>query len=487
MTIDINIKYLIRSGEDLTNVTVLHKVIPKINIGRIPIMLKSNICILTQYKHVDNHYTGECKYDAGGYFIINGSEKIVLGQERIAENKIYVFDTSKNTKYSYMAEIKSVPDYKSISPKKITMMISSKDNGFGFPLTIQFPKIKQPIPLFIVFRALGVISDKEICEYIVLNIEDEKQFIMLDLLKASIIDANNYLTKEDSFKYVNSQAMYTPINMDKELGIKKKNEFTLDILNNDLFPHCHNINEKIYFMGYMAHKLLETYLEWRKPDDRDSYLNKRIDMAGVLLNNLFRNYFNKLVKDMEKQILREINNGSWKSTEDYINIISKQNINKIVKSSTIELGLKKALSTGDFSIKHTNASKVGVAQVLTRLTYISAISHLRRIATPTDKSGKLIPPRKLHNTTWGFLCPSETPEGQSVGIVKNLSYMTHLTIYSNVEPLYDYVENEIIKFDDTTKPKDIFGKVKVIINGCWVGIAKNPYELYCNLKNKKHI
>ena len=484
MTIDINIKYIIRSGENLVDMQILHKTIPKINIGKIPIMLKSNICILTQYKHVDYNTTGECKYDAGGYFIINGSEKIVLGQEKIAENKIYVFD-SKNTKYSYVAELKSVPDYKCISPKKIIMMISKKDNGFGYPITIHFPRIKNPIPLFIVFRALGIVSDKNICEIIILNIEDEKQQSMLNLLKASIIDANNYLTKDECFKYINSQAMFTPINMDKETGIKKKMEFTLDILNNDLFPHCHNINEKVYFMGYMTNKLLQTYLEWRKTDDRDSYLNKRIEMTGTLLNNLFRNYFNKVVKDMEKQIIREINTGSWKSTEDYINIISKSNINKIVKSSTIELGIKKALSTGDFSIKHTNTSKVGVAQVLTRLTYISAISHLRRISTPTDKSGKLIPPRKLHNTTWGFLCPAETPEGQSVGIVKNLSYMTHITIYSNVEPLYDYVKSQMIDFNQL-KPNEIFNKVKIFINGCWVGISNEPYELYCDLKNKKY-
>jgi DNA-directed RNA polymerase II subunit RPB2 len=486
MTIDINIKYVIRSKENLSEIKILNKIIPQVNIGRIPIMLKSNICILTQYKHVDNNYTGECKYDAGGYFIINGSEKIVLGQERIAENKIYVFNTSKNTKYSYIAEIKSVPDFKCISPKKITVMISSKDNGFGFSINILLARLKQPIPLFIIFRALGIISDKEICEHIILDVDNEKQQIILEILKASIIEANNYLSKEECFKYVNSQAMYTPINMDKEMGIRKKNDFTLDILNNDLFPHCHTIKEKLYFLGYMTNKLIQTYLEWRKPDDRDSYLNKRIDMTGVLLNNLFRNYFNKLVKDMEKQIIREINTGSWKSTEDYINIISKSNINKIVKSSTIELGIKKALSTGDFSIKQSNTSKVGVAQVLTRLTYISAISHIRRIATPTDKSGTLIPPRKLHNTTWGFLCPAETPEGQSVGVVKNLSYMTHITIYSNVEPLYDYINSHIISFEQIDLSKDLFDKVKVFINGCWIGIAKEPYQLYCDLKNKKY-
>ena len=105
---------------------------------------------------------------------------------------------------------------------------------------------------------------------------------------------------------------------------------------------------------------------------------------------------------MQKQIVREINNGSWRSTEDYNNIINMTNIYKIIKSTTIENGIKRALATGDFGIKHANSNKVGVAQVLNRLTYISSLSHLRRINTPIDKSGKLIPPRKLHNSSWGF-------------------------------------------------------------------------------------
>ena len=173
----------------------------------------------------------------------------------------------------------------------------------------------------------------------------------------------------------------------------------------------------------MANKLLQTSLGWIAPCDRDSYLNKRIELTGTLLNNLFRNYFNKLVKEMQKQIVREINNGSWRSSEDYENIINMTNIYKIMKSMTIENGIARALSTGDFSIKQANSSKVGVAQVLNRLTYVSSLSHLRRINTPLEKSGELIAPRKLHNTTWGFLCPAETPEGQSIGIVKNISYM----------------------------------------------------------------
>ena len=134
-----------------------------------------------------------------------------------------------------------------------------------------------------------------------------------------------------------------------------------------------NKEQRIYFLGYMANELLQTSFGWRPQDDRDSYMNKRIDLTGTLLNNLFRNYFNKLVKDMQKQIVREINNGSWRSTNNYTGIVNQTNIYKIIKSTTIENGLKRALATGDFGIKNTNSNKVGVAQVLNRLTYISGL------------------------------------------------------------------------------------------------------------------
>ena len=487
-TIDVNIKYIIRNGENLDNTQIIHKTIPRVYIGKLPIMLKSNICVLNQYKHFDNSQTGECKFDAGGYFIINGSEKTVLGQERAAENRVYCFNVEKNdAKYIWKAEIKSIPDFKCISPKQISMYIVSKNNGFGNPIVVEIPRVKQPIPLFILFRALGVLSDKEICEKIVLNLSNEKTKPLVDALTASVIDADKYLTQEECIKYITNIVIFVPLDKDAD-GYKKKADFTLDILNNDLFPHCHNLTQKIYFLGYMTNKLLLTHLDILKQDDRDSYLNKRIDLTGTLLNNLYRNYFNKLVKDMEKQVIREIKNGSWRSKDDYENIINLTNIYKIIKSTTIENGIKRALSTGDFGIKHNGTSnKVGVAQVYNRLNYVSSLSHARRISTPTDKSGKLIPPRKLHNTSWGYLCPAETPEGQSVGVVKNLSYMTHITIYSNSLPLYEYILPNIVKLDDPElTPEMMYDKVKVFINGVWVGITHQPEEFYNSLKDKKY-
>ena len=690
MTVDLNIQYIVRNTELMDTPKIYTKVLPKINIGKMPIMVKSAICVLTQNKHISPSLTGECPMDCGGYFIVKGSEKTVLGQERAAENKIYCFDGKNTTKWSWYAEIKSVPDFKCISPKQIEMMIANKNNGMGHAVFMTIPRIKQPIELFAVFRALGVTSDKQICKYIVLDIDNPNNKTLLDLLRASIIEANTILTEEDALKYITSMTAYTPINMDRETGMRKKREFTMDILNNDLFPHCKTKTQKLYLIGYMAKRLLQVSIGLFPPDDRDSFVNKRIELTGTLLNNLFRNYFNKLVKEMHKQVVREIKSGSWHSNEDYDNIINMTNIYKIMKSTTIENGITRALSTGDFSIKQSNSSKVGVAQVLNRLTYLATLSHLRRINTPLEKSGELIAPRKLHNTTWGYLCcltgdtevlmgdkvttkkikdicdgdivttvcrktlsqepspiynkfclmpeklfeittisgrkikatadhpflisiryfstkytdvynmikvcdlkvgdsmvirPSrnieneyvpandlelmefnlidvkiplskvskngkvwsynkydkdddtqfvsicreingmisvpilsireippelvydfttvsenhsfvadsfvssncaESPEGQSIGIVKNLSYMAHITTPTNSSALYDYVQPYLTSVDMVNDSSELFGQIKVFINGCWLGIAKNPQELYLEMKNKKY-
>lgn len=628
MTIDIRIEYIVRNSDN--EPTVIHKFLPKINIGKMPIMVKSSVCVLTQNHHIQPIYTGECHMDCGGYFIIKGSEKTVLGQERAAENRIYCFDGKNTTKWSYYAEIKSVPDFKCISPKQIEMMIASKNNGFGHGIYITIPRIKQPVELFVLFRALGILTDKDICSYILLDIDAVIHEELLAFLQASIIDANKYMTQEDAMRHITSLVAYMPMGVDKETGAKKKREFAQEVLDNDLFPHCGSLPQKLFLLGYMAKKLIQTSKGWIPLDDRDSYLNKRIELTGTLLNNLFRNYFNKLVKEMQKQVVREINTGSWRSTEDFENIINMTNIYKIMKSTTIENGINRALATGDFSVKQSSSTKVGVAQVLNRLTYVASLSHLRRINTPMEKSGEMVEPRKLHGTTFGFLCltgdtevlmsdkmtikkikdmrdgdrvntvnpqtlldepsdihsffskmpdklfeittisgrtikatanhpflisidgkpewknledlkptdkmivrhvddegvghyihdllqstieiepelvydfttrsdnhsfvassfvthncPAETPEGQSIGIVKNLSYLGHITIPTSSVGVRQYVQPFIQKVEDCL-PCDLFTKVKVFVNGAWVGVTDKPFDLYTDMKDKKY-
>ena len=487
MTLDLNITYIICKGINMEIEEKRNIKLPKIQFGKMPIMLKSCICILNQYNFLNNENLEECKMDPGGYFIINGSEKTCLGQEKAADNKIYVFKNKENSKWCYSAEMRCVPYWKVISPKQIYMMISNKPEQYGYSIFVNIPKLKKPVPLLILFRALGIKTDKEICKYILLNINNDKSKKMMKFLKGCIYSTHDYIDHDDCIQYIKNSVIYTPINMTKEEGEKKKIDFTNDILNNDLFPNCKTKKEKVCMLGLMTNHIISCFLGYRKPDDRDSYENKRVELTGCLLNNLFRNYFNKVVKDIQKQVIREINNGSWKSSEDYTNIINLTNVYKIVKSSTIENGIKRALSTGDFGIKQLNSNKVGVAQVLNRLTYASTLSHLRRINTPIDKSGKLVEPRKLHNSTWGFLCPAETPEGQSVGVVKNLAYMTCISDYSDANCIYDYIINHIYDINDETKELEFYdNKVKVILNGRWLGVAKNPLELYKELKNKKY-
>lgn len=484
MMCDINIKVIRRYGDNLEETQTKLKVLPKVQLGKIPIMLKSEVCVLKQQSNFMNK-SCECKYDPGGYFIINGSEKTVLAQERAAENRIYV-RSSKNTKWLFTAEIKSIPDFKIISPKQLILMMASKNNGFGHPIYVKSQRMKQHIPLFVLFRALGVISDKDIVSYIILSDEhkEKSEKELLFSIRASIVDANQYRTKEDAFKFIVDNTMYS-LPKNDENAYNKKVEYTKEIIQSDIFPHCKTHTERIYFLGLMTNKMIRCKLGYSKIDDRDSYINKRVDLVGSLLNNLFRNYMNKVVKDFQKETLKEIHNGSWRTRDDYMNIVNERNIPKFIKSSTIEGGIKRALSTGDFAVKSPNSNKVGVAQVLNRLTYISSLSHLRRINTPIDKTGKLIPPRKLHNTTWGYICPSETPEGGSVGIVKNLSYMAHVTIPTDSNQLYEIILPKIHNINDIT-PTFCYKKCKVFINGCWTGITENPNELYTYLKDLKY-
>ena len=492
-TVDVHVKYIVRNTENMDTPQIINVVLPKIRIvNQLPIMVKSSVCMLSVNRHLSPKSLGECTMDCGGYFVVKGSEKTVLGQERAAENRIYCFDGKNTTKWSWYAEMKSVPDTKCISPKQIEMCISNKNNGFGNPIFVELPRVKIPIELFVIFRALGVTSDKDICRYILLDIESEQQQEFLKCLQASIIESNKYLTQEDAIRRITSQVTYVSTNpnqTDKEYGARKRREYAMDILTNDIFPHCKTQLQRLYLLGYMANKLLNVSLGYLPPDDRDSYLNKRIDLTGTLLNNLFRNYFNRMVKEMRTQLLREINTGSWRSKEDFENILNPANVYKMIKPAIIENGILRALSTGDFSVKQSNSSKAGVAQVLNRLTYPAILSHLRRINTPLEKGGgELIAPRKLHNTTWGFLCPVETPEGASIGVVKNLSCLTHVTIPIHNAPIYDFCLNgEWIQTvpEDVALVHTLHGKVKVFVNGIWLGICDRPEQFYQELKEQK--
>lgn len=481
LLVDMYINYTIKTGSNHESTQTVQTVMPNISIGKIPIMVHSDICVLKHYKNIPNIYTKECEYDHGGYFIIKGSEKIVIAQEKPGENMPYIYPAPKTeTKYSYCAEIWSVPKDKYVSPKSIKVYVSTAKNVYGFPITVEIPRTKQHIPLFVLFRALGIESDVEICNKIApVEGTSSHNRAIVAFLKASIYEAVD-TTHDSCISIIQQSLLYT--------GSEKNKQFIMDYLITDLFPHCSTLEQKIYFLGYMVNKLIMVQLKYSSQSCRDSLANKRIDTTGALINNLYRNYLNRMLKDMTKQIIREVKTGSWKSTDNYANIVNHTNLQKIIKPSTIESGLRRALATGDFSVNNM-ATKVGVAQVYSRLNHFSSLSHARRMATPNSEKngGKMIDPRKIDGQTYGYICPYETPEGQTVGVIKNLAILAVVTIPSNGKMIYRTVD----PFLRTNDANDSWVTenthcTKVFVNGCWLGNTDRSMQLYMELKSKKY-
>jgi DNA-directed RNA polymerase II subunit RPB2 len=459
------------------------KVMKNVSLGKIPIMVGSKYCILENPYFMIN--SRECRYDYGGYFIVNGNEKVIISHDRIAENKTYVFLDNKLSQFSHLAEIRSVPDNVFSPPKLTSLKLSSKQTQFGHYIRVSIHHIRADIPLLVLFRVLGVESDRDIMRYCVFDLDDPDNQLLLDHLRGSIEDANNILTRSMALEYMNRFLNISGYPKEIMQNKSKRMNIILEVLRNDFLPHVGvDFTAKAMYLGYMVNKLIKCYVGIYDMDDRDSYLNKRVDTPGIMLANLFRQYYGKVVKDVKNMLYKELNNGSWRVTNDMVNLLNKSNIYKIVKPSTIESGLKYGLATGNWGIKNSN-SKQGVAQVLNRLTYNATISHQRRINTPMEKSGKLIQPRKLHNTQWGIICPSETPEGSSVGLVKNIAITASITIASDSRQVYHVLQ----EFGVEPFREEILSRFNVetwiFVNGNIAGCTSAPKELHAKLVEYK--
>ena len=456
------------------NIELEKKVIKNIIIGSIPILLKSKYCILN-----DTLYNDECEYDYGGYSIINGNEKVIISQERKVYNIPQIFKNNKpSTRYSHICEITSMEEKDYFMPKVSSIKITKKDNIYDNYLRVSLPHLKLEIPLLILFKALGCLNDKEIIHYIIDNDNSKLDNLMIKILHLSIKEASDIDTESEAIEYISKYINNNTYTLSDDKKLKYVREHVLK----DYLIHLNSDLGKLFFTGYMVNKLLKCYLNVIDFDDRDSYINKRIDCVGNLLGSLTHQCFNKITKDLRNYITKEINSGIWNISKNYNDIINEINIHKIIKSNYIENSLKSSMATGNWGLK-MNVNKQGVSQVLNRLSYLSTLSHIRRVQTPSSDNGKLIPPRKLHATGWGFICPSETPEGQSVGIVKNLSMTCEVTTKVSSEPIRELIDEYILKFTNF----DIYKMnksdyIKIFINGDWIGFTTDYKKLINDFK-----
>ena len=452
-----------------------HQTLEKYPCGRMPIMVGSKFCVLSEQNNVTKAEMGEGLYDEGGYFIVKGSEKVIISQEKKCENRICCFRVkTSQSKFSDQAEITCVhPNNPSVISPVIVRMKMKKDNQSGNVIRVRLKRFKQDIPLIVIFRALNYISDKSIVELVVYNIAAESSVDIMELLKASIDEAKQINSQKLALEYISKYI--SGIQATKYKTNKCKLKYSFEVLINELFPHVGDSPiKKGFFLGYMVNKMLLSHLGRVDYDDRDSFLNKRVETSGELMAQLFRAYFGKFVKELKATCEKDMIAGRLYELP--------QNLSKKLKPNSIENDIKFALSTGNWGLKNQARSRKGIAAVLQRFTYLGTISNLRRIVAPIDKNGKSTDPRKLHCTQFGIICPFETPEGGSIGIVKNMAMMTYITIPSNSGPIIACLDEMGVISLENISQNEVYDSVKVFINGDWYGQSKEPHILVPKLK-----
>jgi len=471
--VDINVTYIEIDNTQSGKKAVRKRLFPNVHLGKIPVMVGSEYCLLNDQKHMNPARVGECAEDMGGYFIIQGGERVCISQERMSENRPFVFRNNRNTaKELEVIEVKSIgPDNDQVPKSNSVRMMYHPKNNQILLLRAAIPRMKSPVPLFMLFRALGVMADRDILE-LILGKEGDRTFDAI--LNESMAESAHVQTQEQALEALASYIKtWAPRGNRPQMVVR-------DILAEELFPHIGSDDkayEKACFLAHMTRKVLWVSSARIPNDDRDSYPNKRVDLPGFLLANLFRTQFSTMmVKDIKTYLAKEIHGGSWKATGNFEEILNISNIHKVIKSTNLEVGLKTCLATGNFgSAKAGGPSKNGVSQVLNRLNYISGLSHLRRVSTPIEKTGKLIAPRKLHNSQFGFICPNETPEGHSVGVVKNMSTTAIVSIFSNPRTVYDFLADYgTLKLLKDTTNDEKFNDTRVFLNGAWIGCIPTP-------------
>src|SRR5256885_3354736 len=422
-----------------------------IHIGDMPVMVKSNTCILHNLPESKLVEFGEDPRDPGGYFIINGSERVIVGLEDLSYNKIIV-DTEEATGYLlYKAKV-----YSSIVGYRAKLELIMRPDG---SIVAKIPGSPVDIPLVTLIRALGLESDKDIANAVSLNesIQDE--------LEPSFEKSGDIITSRDAIIYISKRI--AP-GMLEEFQIKRAET----LLDWGLLPHLgknrDNRHEKALFLGEAASKLIELKMGWIDSDDKDHYGNKVIKFAGQMLADLFRTAFRNLIRDMKYQLERSG---------------QKRGINAVaaaVRPGIISDKLNNAIATGNWG-----RGRVGVTQLLDRTNYMSTISHLRRIQSPLSRSQPNFEARDLHATHFGRICPAETPEGSNCGLVKNLALSAIISVNVQsaevTEKLYELGVQNVEEADEDLRESG----TRVFVDGRLIGYVEKGEHLADTLRSMR--
>ena len=464
-----------KASKSLSNVV---KNFEKVNIGSIPIMIHSKTCILHNLDSIKLSELGECPYDQGGYFIINGKEKVILSQEKKVNNILYI-NTSTEDNILLEGNIKSISNegFQSSRTNLISFIENKIRKKMGSEIITRIEKsfnirilgFDVHVPIIILFRALGYETDKQILSLIIYDTDNpELRSKLIQLIIPSIKASQPIYTQKAAYKFLS-------------LNTKGKENFNVyDILNNNLFPNYGSDNKaKCIYLGYIIRKLLLTHIGVFPKTDRDSYINKRVDLPGSLLLELYRELWGKYKRNTSLKIDAEykINFESLQNI-DISDIINEYNVNKVFDNKIMETITKSFGARFGTGI----SSRQGIVQDLNRNVMLGTLSHIRRLSTPLPSGSKTIGPRKLHNSQWGFVCPSESPDGGNVGIINHLTIVARVTNNIYEEGVYEsLLDAELIELDSVVS-EDFYKLTKIFLNGKLIGLHSKPQWLLKYMK-----
>ncbi len=442
-----------------------------VHIGDLPIMIKSSSCNLTKENILEEgserdltpqeHFArlqqeGEDPMDPGGYFIVGGTERVLITLEDLAPNRILV---EYNERYGTKIQVAKVFSQK--EGYRALTVVEKKKDGI---LMVTVPAASGQIPLIILMKALGMESDNEIFESIV---SDPR---MEEIVYANIEDAqdkknyppNGIYTKDDALGYLEKKFA---TGQAKEFRVKKIES----IIDRSLLPHLGDIQDdrmkKAVFLGRVARNVLELSIGVRREDDKDHYANKRLKLAGDLMEDLFRVAFTNLIKDLKYQLERSV------SRKKEIKIQSA------IRPDLLTHRLLHALATGNWV-----GGRAGVSQLLDRTSNMSTASHLRRVTSPLTRSQPHFEARDLHPTQWGRLCPNETPEGQNCGLVKNAALIVDVSEgIPEVEVVMQLKELGVRE----AKFSEMMQQTRVYVNGDLIGVVKDGEKLVNEIRERR--
>ncbi len=442
-----------------------------IKIGDLPVMVRSKVCSLTGnnldvYVEKNNgpidasrreklQYVGEDPDDSGGYFIIGGSERVITSLEDLAPNKILV---EFEEKYDSKVEVAKV-----FSQKAGFRALTSMERGNDGIISVSIPSVAGSIPLAILLKALGMDRDVDVHNSIA-STERMEPIIYANIEESKspkIFPPNGVSNNEDAIAYLEKRFA---AGQAKEFREKKVSQ----MLDRSLLPHLGDRPEdrmkKAIYLGRMARSLLELHLGIRKEDDKDHLANKRVKLAGDLLDELFRNAFQAVMKDLKYQLERTYNRKKG------------IRLKPAVRQDLLSQKILHAMATGNWI-----GGRTGVSQLLDRVSNVSTLSHLRRIISPLTRSQPHFEARDLHPTQWGRICPNETPEGQNCGLVKNAALIINVTEGYNPTIVLETLKGMDLQEVEGENPD----AGRVYLNGDFVGYHDDPTELTIRVREER--